>query len=111
MPPLIGNRLWLIAAAAALVAAWFLPGLIGRYYTQMLALAGIYAIVAQGLNLLAGYTGQTSLGHAGFYAPCGSQCFGGMTARASAFSKRASRTASIVSVMDRPTCSTSARDR
>src|SRR4051794_18738005 len=34
----------------------------------MLALAGIYAIVAQGLNLLAGYTGQTSLGHAGFYA-------------------------------------------
>ena len=34
----------------------------------MLALAGIYAIVAQGLNLLAGYTGQASLGHAGFYA-------------------------------------------
>jgi ABC-type branched-subunit amino acid transport system ATPase component/ABC-type branched-subunit amino acid transport system permease subunit len=64
----IGGRLWLLGAAAALLAAWFLPGLVGRYYTQMLALAGIYAIVAQGLNLLAGYTGQTSLGHAGFYA-------------------------------------------
>ena len=64
----IGGRLWLLGAAAALLAAWFLPSLIGRYYTQMLALAGIYAIVAQGLNLLAGYTGQTSLGHAGFYA-------------------------------------------
>ena len=63
-----GSRLWLIGVAAALFAAWFLPGLIGRYYTQMLALAGIYAIVAQGLNLLAGYTGQVSLGHAGFYA-------------------------------------------
>ena len=48
--------------------AWVLPPAIGRYYTQMLALAGIYAIVAQGLNLLAGYTGQASLGHAGFYA-------------------------------------------
>ena len=51
-----------------LLVAWFLPSAIGRYYTQMLALAGIYAIVAQGLNLLAGYTGQASLGHAGFYA-------------------------------------------
>ena len=48
--------------------AWVLPSAIGRYYTQMLALAGIYVVVAQGLNLLAGYTGQASLGHAGFYA-------------------------------------------
>ncbi|MCE3246853.1 MAG: livM [Geminicoccaceae bacterium] len=64
----IAGRWWLIGITAALVAAWLLPGLIGRYYTQMLALAGIYAIVAQGLNLLAGYAGQTSLGHAGFYA-------------------------------------------
>jgi branched-chain amino acid transport system permease protein len=71
--PTISTRLWLIGAAAALVVAWFLPGLIGRYYTQMLALAGIYAIVAQGLNLLSGYTGQVSLGHAGFYA-IGSYC-------------------------------------
>jgi branched-chain amino acid transport system ATP-binding protein/branched-chain amino acid transport system permease protein len=59
---------WVLAAIAAIAVAWFLPPLIGRYYTQMLALAGIYAIVAQGLNLLAGYTGQASLGHAGFYA-------------------------------------------
>ena len=59
---------WVLAAIAAVVVAWFLPAAIGRYYTQMLALAGIYAIVAQGLNLLAGYTGQASLGHAGFYA-------------------------------------------
>jgi ABC-type branched-subunit amino acid transport system ATPase component/ABC-type branched-subunit amino acid transport system permease subunit len=64
----IAGRWWLIGITAALVAAWLLPGLVGRYYTQMLALAGIYAIVAQGLNLLAGYAGQTSLGHAGFYA-------------------------------------------
>ena len=68
MPSATVDRLWLIGAAAALGAAWFLPGFVGRYYTQMLALAGIYAVVAQGLNLLTGYTGQTSLGHAGFYA-------------------------------------------
>lgn len=59
---------WVLAAIAAIAVAWVLPSAIGRYYTQMLALAGIYAIVAQGLNLLAGYTGQASLGHAGFYA-------------------------------------------
>lgn len=60
--------LWVFAAMAAVAVAWFLPASIGRYYTQMLSLAGIYVIVAQGLNLLTGYTGQASLGHAGFYA-------------------------------------------
>jgi len=60
--------LWVLAAMAAVAVAWFLPGSIGRYHTQMLSLVGIYVIVAQGLNLLTGYTGQASLGHAGFYA-------------------------------------------
>ena len=59
---------WVAASAVAILATWALPPAIGRYYTQMLALAGIYAVVALGLNLLVGYTGQTSLGHAGFYA-------------------------------------------
>src|ERR1700730_2378722 len=65
-----GARSWVavVAAVAAVGAAWLLPAAIGRYYTQMLSLAGIYVIVAQGLNLLMGYTGQPSLGHAGFYA-------------------------------------------
>jgi len=60
--------LWVLAAMAAVAVAWFLPASIGRYHTQMLSLVGIYVIVAQGLNLLTGYTGQASLGHAGFYA-------------------------------------------
>jgi len=59
---------WMAGAAVAVCAAWIVPALIGRYYTQMLALAGVYVVVAHGLNLLVGYTGQTSLGHAGFYA-------------------------------------------
>jgi branched-chain amino acid transport system ATP-binding protein/branched-chain amino acid transport system permease protein len=66
--PQIARWGWPLGAAAALVLAWFLPTSIGRYYTQMLALAGIYGIAAHGLNLLAGYAGQPSLGHAGFYA-------------------------------------------
>jgi len=38
------------------------------YYVSMLALAGIFAIVALGLNLLMGYAGQISLGHAAFFS-------------------------------------------
>ncbi len=38
------------------------------YYVSMLAIAGIYAIVALGLNLLLGFAGQISLGHAAFFS-------------------------------------------
>jgi len=60
--------IWVLVGLAAVALSFVLPSAVGRYYTQMLSLAGIYAIVAQGLNLLTGYTGQASLGHAGFYA-------------------------------------------
>lgn len=52
----------LVLAAAAPVL------LRSSYYNLILALAAIYAIVAIGLNVLAGFTGQVSLGHAGLYA-------------------------------------------
>jgi ABC-type branched-subunit amino acid transport system ATPase component/ABC-type branched-subunit amino acid transport system permease subunit len=64
----LANWSWVFAAVAAIGLAWLLPSAIGRYYTQMLALAGIFAIAGHGLNFLTGYAGQTSLGHAGFYA-------------------------------------------
>ncbi len=38
-----------------------------KYYLSILILAGINALLALGLNLVMGYTGQVSLGHAGFY--------------------------------------------
>lgn len=38
------------------------------YYVSMLALSGIYAIAVIGLNMLMGYAGQISLGHAAFFA-------------------------------------------
>jgi branched-chain amino acid transport system permease protein len=38
------------------------------YYLSMLIFIGIYAIATMGLNLLMGYAGQISLGHAAFFA-------------------------------------------
>lgn len=40
--------------------------IINEYNGQLLTLAGIYVIVSLSLNLISGYTGQLSLGHAGF---------------------------------------------
>lgn len=44
----------------------YVPG--GSYYTNVANMIAINAIVAVGLNILVGYTGQISLGHAGFFA-------------------------------------------
>ncbi|MEF2552624.1 branched-chain amino acid ABC transporter ATP-binding protein/permease [Aurantimonas sp. A2-1-M11] len=65
---ILNSLTWPGFLLSAVVIAFFLPDVIGSYYTQMLCFCGIFMIVAQGLNLLAGYTGQVSLGHAGFYA-------------------------------------------
>lgn len=46
-----------------------------RYYIIVMTLAGIYTIIAIGLNLLMGYAGQISLGHAGFFG-IGAYCSG-----------------------------------
>ena len=44
------------------------PLLVPNYYIYMANYMAINVIVAIGLNLLVGYTGQISLGHAGFFA-------------------------------------------
>lgn len=38
------------------------------YYLNVMTMAGLYVILSLGLNVLFGYAGQVSLGHAGFYA-------------------------------------------
>jgi branched-chain amino acid transport system permease protein len=53
---------------AALLAAAFVPLLAGDYWLYLLTLTGAYGVVALGLNLLTGLSGQISLGHAGFFA-------------------------------------------
>jgi branched-chain amino acid transport system permease protein len=42
-------------------------GLVNPYWVQILQLACVVAISAQGLNIIYGYTGLFSLGHAAFY--------------------------------------------
>ena len=44
------------------------PFLVKNYYVYVANYMAINVIVAIGLNLLVGYTGQISLGHAGFFA-------------------------------------------
>lgn len=56
----------LIAAALAAYAAVALFG--GGYFVYLLNLIGIFALVAIGLTILTGFSGQTSIGHAGFFA-------------------------------------------
>ncbi|MBC8043971.1 MAG: branched-chain amino acid ABC transporter permease [Rhizobacter sp.] len=46
----------------------FVSGAINAYYFQILIYIGISIILATSLNLINGYTGQFSLGHAGFMA-------------------------------------------
>ena len=41
---------------------------IDEYASQVLTIAGINVIIALGLNLISGFTGQLALGHAGFMA-------------------------------------------
>ena len=63
--------------SSGVVAFWFcllivslaaFPFLAKNYYVYVANYMAINVIVVLGLNLLAGYTGQISLGHAGFFA-------------------------------------------
>ena len=75
MPPFIKRILGALLIAALLVAfnmAMSPEGLFGfgipYYYAHLLRLAGINVILAVSLNLITGFTGQFSIGHAGFMA-------------------------------------------
>lgn len=55
----------LIVAALALLP--FVPGAIDNYYFSLLFFVFLYAIMAQGWNLVVGYAGQISLGQHAFF--------------------------------------------
>ena len=60
------NRILLFAVGIiGLIALPFLG--IGNYLLRIIIMIGIYTILGHGLNILIGYTGLVSLGHAGFY--------------------------------------------
>lgn len=64
----VGNpkvRIW-VAIAAVLLIVCYMPFEVGTYRTGQLTTIGAWAIVALGLNLLTGWSGQISLGHGAF---------------------------------------------
>src|SRR5919202_1980753 len=75
MPTFIKRILGLVVVVVLLVgmnAAMGREGLFGfglpYYYGEIINLTGIAVILAVSLNLITGYTGQFSIGHAGFMA-------------------------------------------
>jgi branched-chain amino acid transport system permease protein len=60
-----GQAFWYALLAVALVVV---PWLLSPYFVAQFTFVLIYSIVALGLMLLAGFTGQISLGHAAFLA-------------------------------------------
>lgn len=56
---------WSVAFLLLLLA---IPLLSPKYYIFLLNIILVHVILAVGLNILVGYTGQISLGHAGFFA-------------------------------------------
>src|ERR687884_1668124 len=75
MPPFIKRLVGALVIAFALIAlnaAMSNEGFYGMglpyYYSHLLRLAGINIILAVSLNLITGFTGQFSIGHAGFMA-------------------------------------------
>jgi branched-chain amino acid transport system permease protein len=60
------SQLFLAAALAASLLVSLVSGHIDPYHLQVLLMVGVNIILAVSLNLINGYTGQFSLGHAGF---------------------------------------------
>lgn len=66
--PTLRNRLGLILGLGATLAILLVPPLLGRYPTYLATTILMLAIFSLGFNLLFGYTGLLSFGHAAFYA-------------------------------------------
>lgn len=62
------RRSYLFVFLLVILMAVFPQVITNRYYLYIINLAGIYTLISIGLNLLSGYTGQVSMGQAGFYA-------------------------------------------
>src|SRR5262245_57751574 len=63
-----GEQLKLLSLVMIGVALAVLPNIVDNYVIYIGARLFVYILVALGLNLLTGYAGQVSLGHAAFFA-------------------------------------------
>src|ERR687895_1165669 len=75
MPTFLKRILGIVVAVLVLIGANAMmsrEGLFGfgisYYYAEIVSLTGISVILAVSLNLITGFTGQFSIGHAGFMA-------------------------------------------
>ncbi len=60
---------WQIGAAVIiLVILYFVPRIMGPFVSQILVTAGIYLLMALGLNIVVGYAGLLDLGYVAFFA-------------------------------------------
>lgn len=60
---------WQIGAAVIiLVVLYFVPKIMGPFVSQILVTAGIYLLMALGLNIVVGYAGLLDLGYVAFFA-------------------------------------------
>lgn len=62
------NRFWLLSFFVVIVLHLLLPQFLNSYDMSIALYAGINMILAMSLNLISGFTGQFSMGHAGFMA-------------------------------------------
>jgi branched-chain amino acid transport system permease protein len=65
---LFESNVVLVWSLAFLIFIFTLPLYVPQYHFYLLNLMLVHIILAVGLNILVGYTGQISLGHAGFFA-------------------------------------------
>ncbi len=62
------TKILLLISVAVIFGINLISGSINSYYYQIIIYCGINIVLATSLNLINGYTGQFSLGHAGFMA-------------------------------------------
>jgi branched-chain amino acid transport system permease protein len=59
---------WVVCVAVALVVHFAAPLLVNEYWENVLRRVGVFIVAAVSLNIVNGYAGQFSMGHAGFMA-------------------------------------------
>jgi branched-chain amino acid transport system permease protein len=68
MPTSNRTRWSAIGAVVLLILLWFLPIVMGPFVSQVLDTAGVYLLMALGLNIVVGYAGLLDLGYVAFFA-------------------------------------------
>lgn len=66
-PSAAGSRARVGVIAGLVLLALLIPAIVPGVYTNLVSTALTYALVALSLNILIGYAGQVSLGHAAFF--------------------------------------------